>query len=167
MLLWWVMKMQVLSWLKFLDFKMASLSVAVMFSLYRALKHEKDKGCFTCFYPAGLHSSVHGDNWNRKDCKTYWNKFWGKMSELGLHRDTESKLSMATWSSCTPQLLFLQIFSPSYLDFFSKGVFMIDVQHMPVCMMWHSSIQVQQLLLFRISSLNIPKYALNASSHTN
>lgn len=50
---------------------MALLSVAVMFPSYQVLKHEKDEGCFTCFYPVWLHSAGRGEHGNRKDCKTY------------------------------------------------------------------------------------------------
>lgn len=81
---WWVMVKQILGWSKFLDFKMALFSVAVMFSLYQVLKYEKDEGCFACFYPALLHSAGRGEHWNRKDCKTYWSNLSGKNELAGI-----------------------------------------------------------------------------------
>lgn len=104
------MEMQILRWLKFLEFKIALLSVTDIFFV-PGVKHEKDEGRYACFYLAWLHSAGHGEQWNRKDCKMYWNEFWGKMSELGLNSNTIPTLSMAKGSSWTSQLPFLQIFS--------------------------------------------------------
>lgn len=41
--------MQILSWMKLLDFKMALLPVALIFSLYWVLKRENNMDCFYMF----------------------------------------------------------------------------------------------------------------------